>query len=60
MTNVFDVGIGRKVQSDVLGIVVGGGEQPKGVIKVQYALSNRQKKAPWCTHQSVAHDIKGR
>ena len=50
MTNVFDVGIIRKVRSDALGTVVRGGEKPKGVTKVQYALSNRQKKAPWRIH----------
>ena len=60
MTNLFDVGIGRKVQSDALGTVVRGGEQPKGVMKAEYALSNRQKKAPWRTHQSLAHDTKVR
>ena len=40
MTNVFDVDIGKKVQSDALGTVVRGGEQPKGVMKAQCALSN--------------------
>ena len=40
MTNFFDVVIGKKVLSDALGTVVRGGEQPKGVMKAQYALSN--------------------
>ena len=60
MTNLFDVGIGRKVRSDALGTVVRGGDQPKGVMKAQYALSNRQNKAPWRTHQSVAQYTKVR
>ena len=59
MNNVFDVGIDRKVLSNELGKVFRGGEQPNGLMKAQYALSSRQKKSPWRTHQSVVHDTKG-
>ena len=59
ITNLFDIGIGRKVLSDSLVTVFRRVEQPKGLMKAQYALSNRQKKAPWRTHQSVAHNTKG-
>ena len=41
MTNVFGVGIVRKLLSDELGKVVSGGEPPKGLMKAQYALPNR-------------------
>ena len=58
ITNVFDVGMGRKVRSYALGTLVRREEQPKGVMKAQYALLNRQNKAPWHTHHSVAHDTK--
>ena len=50
MTNLFDIAISRKVRSYAIGTVVRGGEQPKGVMKAQYYLSNQQKKAPWRTH----------
>ena len=40
MTNIFDVGINIKVQSYALVTVVRGGDQPKGVMKAHYSLSN--------------------
>ena len=60
LTNVFESGVGRKVRSDAQGVIARSGRKPQSLLYRIYALLNRQKKAPWRRHQSLAYHQKGR
>ena len=60
LTNCFEYESGRKVRSDALGIIARSGPKPQSIMQKLYALLNRQKKALWRRHQSLAYHRQGR
>ena len=60
LTNVFESRSGRKIRSDAQGSIARSGKKPNILLRGLRALRNRQKKAPWRTHQNLAHHRKGR
>ncbi|KAL7528337.1 hypothetical protein ACHAXR_002389 [Thalassiosira sp. AJA248-18] len=62
LTNVFDFGTGRKLRTDAFGTVAQGvrGAVIAAPNQRMRELRNKQKKAEWRTHQSMACEKKGK
>mmetsp|Transcript_29715 Transcript_29715/g.54805 ORF Transcript_29715/g.54805 Transcript_29715/m.54805 type:complete len:295 (+) Transcript_29715:1717-2601(+) len=60
LTNVFESGVGRKVRSDAQGTIARSGPKLQSILKKIYALVNRQKKARWHRHRSLAYHKYGK
>ena len=60
LTHVFECHSGKQVRSDALGVIARSVPRPQTILQKLYALLNRQKKAPWRRHQSLAYHRKGK
>ena len=62
LATMWDTGSVKRMRNDVQGAVAGHGRarEDMAVCQVLRNLKKKQRLNPWCTHQSIAHKVRGK